>query len=353
MTERPVSYSELDTFRQCPMKWDLGYRQGYKPVTEKEAFRLGHIWHEIMERHYLTIKEFQEHGLPAVDGSHPLGDGLGPKRSPRRATVTETALLERCAGEVGAVMDKLDDDTRQLMEWAYAGYVEQYGCDPDWRIIATEQKGETPLSEGGRPLVWVIDLVVEDLDYGGVWIVDHKFPGDLATDTEIDLDDQLGLYWFAWTSEALRRYAETGGADKTGILAQCVNGAMLNESRKKQNKGDLPGAIETWERVKAAGGKPGVKPKAQTLDQRFRRTRTSRTNDELATIAEDALKVVKAMELLEQHGALYSSPNPKQCSWKCDFREAHILSRSSGIPITEVLEDFDFKSRAMREAEAE
>lgn len=315
---RPVSYSELDTFRQCPMKWDLGYRQGWKPTVEKEAFRLGHIWHEIMERHYLTIKEWQDenHG--------------GSTRSPHRGSFGETELLELCAGEVGPVMDKLDVETRALMEWAYAGYVEMYGCDPDWRIIATEQKGEVPLTEDGRPLVWVIDLVVEDLDYGGVWIVDHKFPGDLASDTEIDLDDQLGLYWFAWAISG----HET---------AKRVNGAMLNESRKKQNVGDkIPVPL-------FANGKPKGKP--QTLEQRFRRTRTSRTLDELQMIAEDARKVVKAMALLEREDALYSSPNPKQCAWKCDFREIHIQARSGSIPVAEILEDFDFTSRAMREAQ--
>jgi hypothetical protein len=180
----------------------------------------------------------------------------------------------------------------------------------------------------------VIDLVVEDIAYGGVWIIDHKFPGDLASDVEIDLDDQLGLYWYAWSLQ-------------DPAMAGRVNGAMLNESRKKRNKGDLPGALAEWERVKAAGGKPGVKPKAQTLEQRFRRTRTTRTDDELTTIAEDALQVVRAMET----GIIYSSPNPKQCGWKCDFKEVHIISRSGGIPAAEVLEDFDFTSRAMREAQ--
>jgi hypothetical protein len=294
------------------MKWELGYKQGWKPTVEKKAFALGHLWHSIMETHYTVIKNFQDSNVG------------GSTRSPRRGSLGETELLEQCAREVGyAVLDAVDDpDTHQLMVWAYLGYVEQHGADPDWRILAIEQRGQVALTENGRELVYVIDLVVEDLDYGGVWIVDHKFPGDLATDTEIDLDDQLGLYWFAWTISG----AET---------AKRVNGAMLNEARKKQNVGDKPGA---------------TKGKAQTLDQRFRRTRTTRTDAELLALADDARKVVLAMELLEAHGALYSSPNPKQCAWKCDFKEVHIQARSGSIPVAEILEDFDFTSRAMRQA---
>jgi hypothetical protein len=208
--------------------------------------------------------------------------------------------------------------------------VEAYGADPDWRILAIEQRGQVPLTPDGRELVYVIDLVVEDLDYGGIWIVDHKFPGDLATDTEIDLDDQLGLYWYAWTLAG-------------GEWAKLVNGAMLNEARKKQNVGDK----EPREYFK--NGKPKGVP--QTQEQRFRRTRTNRTAEELTIIAADAVKVVKAMELLERENALYSSPNPGQCAWKCDFKEIHILSRSGSIPVTEILEDFDFKNREQRAAE--
>lgn len=322
---RPVSYSEIDTFRQCPLKWKLGYREGYRPVVEKEAFRLGHIWHEIMQVHYGVIKEWQSDSV-AEDGF---------ARSPRRHTDEESLLLELCAANVGGVTDKVDVPTRELMEWAYAGYVEQHGCDPDWRIIAIEVRGETPLADGGRGLVWIIDLVVEDLDYGGIWIVDHKFPGDLATDTEIDLDDQLGLYWVGWTASG-------------DELARRVNGAMLNEARKKRNQGDLPDAQRGTYK---SNGK--LKGTPQTLDQRFRRSRTERSWAELIAIREDVKKVLTAMRLMEENGALYSSPNPKQCAWKCDFKEPHIMARKTGIPIEEILSDFEFKTRAEREAEKE
>lgn len=316
---RPVSYSELDCFRQCPMKWQLAYAEGWKPETTKEPLRLGSLWHEVMEAHYTMIKEWQEKASQTG-------------KSPARATAEETTLLELCAGEVGhRVFDKLEPEDRELMEWAYAGYVEMHGCDPAWRILAVEIRGEVPLGDGERPIVFIIDLVVEDLDYGGVWIVDHKFPGDLASDTEIELDDQLGLYWYCWSIFG------------TDDLVKRVNGAMLNESRKKRNVGDLV-PVPLF-----ANGKPRGKP--QTLEQRFRRTRTQRTAEELWAIAKDAEKVVLAMGLLAEHGALYSSPNPKQCGWKCDYKEVHIFSRATALPIAEVLSDFDFTSRAQREAE--
>lgn len=317
---RPVSYSELAAFRMCPLKHHLGYTLGYKPREEKEAFRLGHIWHEIMETHYTVIKDFQ-----ATMPQH---------RSPAQGSDAEVELLERCAAEVGYVLDAVDDATRDLMNWAYAGYVEAHGCDPDWRILAIEIRGEVELTPGGRKIVYVIDLVVEDLDYGGVWIVDHKFPGDLADDFEIDLDDQLGLYWFCWTVDKV---------NNPGKLSGRVNGAMLNEARKKRNVGDIE------PRAFFKNGKPKGTP--QTLEQRFRRTRTSRTMPELRAIALDAAKAAEAMGVLAQAGLVYSSPNPGTCKWKCEFKEIHIISRSGEIPIEEVLSDFGFSSREERAAE--
>lgn len=311
---RPVSYSEIDTYRQCPLKHDLKYRLGYKPPTEKEAFRLGHIWHEIMQVHYGVIKEWQE---------------LTAKVTPHASMAAGAKLLEHCAREVGYVLDNVDADTRDLMQWAYSGYVEMYGTDHQWRIIATEVKGQTPLEPGGPEFVWVIDLVVEDYQYGGIWIIDHKFPGDLASDVEIDLDDQLGLYWLGWSLSG-------------DPLCRNVNGAMLNQSRKKRNVGDMvPPPL-------FANGKPKGKP--QSLDQRFLRTRTSRTLDECRAIGQDAIRVTKVMKFAQENDATYASPNPQTCKWKCDFRDQHILSRSSGIPITEVVEDFGFVSRAQRDA---
>lgn len=317
---RPVSYSELNTFRQCPMKWELGYKKGYKPKREKEAFRLGHIWHEMMQVHYGVIKEYQD----------AEGDGN---------VLRTEQLLEWCAREVGGVLDKTDETTRELMNWAYAGYVEVYGCDPQWRILAIEIRGQVELTPGsGIQIVYVIDLVVEDSDYGGIWIIDHKFPGDLASDTEIELDDQLGLYWGCWIIDAVN--------NPDGLIKR-VNGAMLNEARKKRNVGDLPDN----QRGTFKSGK--LKGTPQTLDQRFRRSRTSRTDSEALTIAQDAARVVKAMIVLDANDLLYSSPDPKQCGWKCDFDEVHILSRSSEIPLEEILSDFGFQSRAEREAEGE
>lgn len=318
-SDRPVSFSELDTFRQCPFKHQLAYTEGYKPGREKEAFRLGHIWHAIMETHYRVIKMWQA--------------TRGHGKSPANGTADAVELLECCAHEVGITcFDNIEDDeTRELMVWAYLGYVEAHGCDPQWRIIAIEVRGETPLQPGEPEFVWVIDLVVEDFEYGGIWVVDHKFVGDLMNDVEIELDDQLGLYWLGWSISG-------------DPLARQVNGAMLNQARKKRNVGDFPDE----QRGTFKNGK--LKGTPQSLEQRFKRERTSRTLDECREIGRDAANAVKAMRLMQQNGVVYSSPNPKQCGWKCDFREVHILSRSSGIPVREILSDFGFTSREERMA---
>lgn len=308
--ERPISFSQLDTFRQCPLKHFLAYREGYRPHEESEKFQLGTLWHKMLEVHYAVIKEWQE-----------ANGWIGKMRY---SPIAEAEILTRCAAAVGLVLSKVKEDAhRELLRWVYDGYVEQYGADPQWRILAVELRGQVPLAEDRRPLVWIIDLVVEDIERGGVWIIDHKLPGQFASDTEIELDEQLGLYWLGLTLDPAWQ-----------DIAQLINGAMLNEAKKKQNQGDKPGA---------------TKGAAQLLEKRFRRTPTDRTVRELEAIRRDALAAMDAMDA----GIVYSSPNPKECGWKCDFTDAHVISRRSGRPIGKVLGQMGFTTFEERAAQRE
>lgn len=291
-----VSYSELDTFRQCPMKWRWAYQQRWRKPETGGARRVGTDFHAVLEAHYLSLRDTQ------------------------RSALDDETRLRYARSAVGRVLGEIEDaDAWDLLNWMYDGYVEKYGIDENWRILEVECKDEIQLGTIWVPEpyaapreveVWVktrIDLIVEDLEIGGTHIIDHKSGKNLSSGLELDLDAQFDIY--TW----LKRRQ---GMD--------VDGAIRNEARTQRNQADFPGY---------AG-----KSKPQTLDQRHQRLFLSRTDEELDWQAQDTLNLVQAMY---SGMPLYSSPNPDICKWKCDFKDVHLMIRK-GLDEQEMLEDFGF-----------
>jgi hypothetical protein len=223
------------------------------------------------------------------------------------------------AALIGETYSTLTGDDYDVLRWMYDGYTAHYGCDPQWRIHDVEFNGLAPLGtiqtpEGSRPVVldYRIDLVVEDLDLGGIFVIESKSAKTLSTRFALELDDQTGLYEWAFRTSDHQ-------------LAGAINGCVRSEAKKSMNAGDKPGA---------------TKGKAQTLQQRHQRLMVPRTDIELDAIRRDALAAAQAA-----YGGnlpIYSGPNPQQCQWKCDFKEVHIEARK-GYPIDQLMKDHGFR----------
>jgi len=279
-----VSYSELSTGRDCPLKHHLSYRQRWTRPPEAGSPRdIGTTWHLALQAHYESLMATQDSDLSAgerlalaVDAVAPvLGSGGGPQT-----------------------------ETQELADWMYAGYVNHYGVDPNWRILAVEYAPVVPLlNEAGRPtrfrLKAKIDLVVQDLFTRTIDLVDHKGNQNLKREKEVDLDDQFGLY--TW---------------------------MMRQLGKKVQKSIYSGA-------RTQRNKTGVQP----LDTRFKRLPMYRTDAELTNLALDAWRAAVALYRKE---IPYSSPDPLQCGWKCDFRDAHLLMRKGVAAPERILTDLGF-----------
>lgn len=313
MTDRiVVSYSEIDTFRDCPLKHHLAYVQRWsKEPQPGTPLARGSLMHDVWAIHYQTIRE---HAAWLVN------DGL------EFGTKAILELARTRIEESGAFDDSEDGE---LIQWMYEGYVAHYGVDPQWEIIAVEHKAELPLltskevaaradlAERAKPesvdilepvRFWVkviIDLVVRDRRTGKLWIVDHKSAGDLEKDFDLELHDQFGIY-----TAALR------------AMGKKVLGSMYNGIRTKKLKG-----------------------RAMVPDERFRRKSMYRTDIELDNLILDFRRAAE-VAYRDDHPP-YSSPNPRQCSWKCDYRDAHIAGRK-GIPIEAALRDFGFRQNRTR-----
>lgn len=287
MTRTVVSYSELDTFRQCPLKHNLAYKQRWtRDKDDESALTKGTLWHAVLETHYREIQKIQSS----------LGRRIHPEEEP--------TALKRCGAAATAILTDsrsgVQTPAQELVEWMYRGYTQMYGLDRDWWIVAVEHAAEIPLptNTSGRKspkysIKMKIDLVVKDRR-SNLWVVDHKSCSRLPAKREYDLDDQFGLY--TW---GMRQ------------LGHPVEGSVHSAARTQRNKGD------------AEGTKP------MGLDERFARTPMFRTDAELNNIALDAYRAAHASRTT---GIPFSSPNPDTCGWRCDFREAHLDMRKGLDP---------------------
>jgi hypothetical protein len=290
-----ISYSELSTFRQCPLKHHLSYQRRWtKSVKAGGALDKGITWHNAMEAHYKVLQASKMNGR---------------RRTPDQ--VKRALVACRKAASVYFAPDPdtgEQSDVKVLVEWMYDGYVKKWGINENWKILGVEHQIKTPLLDNqGRVSRYVLkaklDLVILDLTLGTIWVVDHKSGGDLPTQLDMELDDQFGLY--GW---AMRQ------------MGRPVQGAIHSAARTTRNKGDWPG--------QAHGN-----AKEQTLEQRFRHTLISRGQKELDNLALDAFNAAQAAYPPEGHvRSIYSSPNPRSCGWMCDMRDAHLLMRSGREP---------------------
>lgn len=183
-----VSYSELDTYRQCRLKHQLAYVERWQPDDVAPALSRGKLFHKVMERHYNNRPDAEIRGL----------------------------LNDTQAGT--------QTDEQGLVEWIYDGYRDLYGTDPQWEIQGVELAVEEwlPTPKGTRSsfrMKGKVDLLVRDNSTGGgLWVVDHKTCRNLPkSDKDIDLDDQMAIYV---------KLLRMGGLD--------VRGAIMNFCRTQK-----------------------------------------------------------------------------------------------------------------------
>lgn len=291
-----VSYSELDTYRQCPLKHMLAYGQRWtRPTKPGSALSKGSLWHQVLETHYKVVQRHQMEN--------------GGKR------IRSTSKAKMILNEAWVLIEPMLYDTttggqnsdQELIEWMYHGHVKMWGIDEAWIIKGVEHQILTPLrDERGRRTRFVlkakIDLVVFDLETGSLRVVDHKSGAQLPSQMELEIDDQFGLYQWAMRE-----------------MKKPVLGSIHNAARTQRNKSPM------------------------SLDSRMARTYLNRDEVELTALALDAYRTAWNAHPPKGRGPkIMSSPDPRQCGWKCDFKEPHLLMRRGRKP-SEVLTEYGFK----------
>ena len=300
-----VSYSELDAYRQCPLKHLWAYKERWKkPPAPGSPLSRGSLWHDVLEVHYLRLMELWE-----------------DKRINVNTNPHDKELIQEVVAEARAQLFDPDSgeyvsEDAELIDWMYEGHVEWYGLEPEWTPVAVEYPFQIPLlDEDGEPsdyhIKGKIDVILRHNATGLLWVVDHKSAANLAGQQDLEIDDQFGLY--VW---AMRQ------------LGHRIVGSIHSAARTKRNTADYPGY------------KGKLKP--QTLESRFKRTLLNRSEEETDAVAHDAYATaVNAYPAPGRELPLYSAPNPRQCGWKCDFKEIHLMTRQ-GVDAWGALRDSGF-----------
>lgn len=291
-TQEPivVSWSEISSRRACPHKHHLEYRERWtkqKPLNS--ALGKGTLFHACLEAYYLGRKEGLSPGLCLL----------------KAVNVLEETPIE----------SEFDQEAVDTVRWMLVGYHDMYQGDSLWSVVAVEHRFRVKLPQvmSDQPEIWLkgsIDLLVRD-ERNRLIVVDHKTCASLPKDQSFELSDQFSLYLWALRELGIVPYA-----------------AMHNAIKTKRNKGDIPGAIEEWAEIKAAGGRAGAEPKMQTLEQRFARKLISRTPRELTTIAREA--AATAAQAYRNPHMNERNPNEDYCRFMCSFREPCLDGRKYG-----------------------
>jgi len=167
-------------FKRCRYQWSFRYMDKLEPKIAAPPLRFGTLIHSALEVYYPP----------------------GVKRGPHPAKTFERLYeleLETARGMGFKDEDGKWHDAAHLGVEMLEHYVEQYGKDDEWKVIATEQRFTVPVLDpitGERvgTYVGVLDNVLEHRGTQQIWFRDHKSAKSIDT-SYLAMDDQSSGYW--------------------------------------------------------------------------------------------------------------------------------------------------------------
>lgn len=160
----------------CPREHALTYVAKLRPVRTADALTLGWAWHHVLETYYRGM----------LDGT----DGI----------VAADNVIDQLEGA-----NDFRDIGRKLRTM-FTAYLDTYERSDKWRVIAVEEGLEYV---GAFEYSARLDLLVEDLVHGGMWVVEHKsanmISSGLLEGYQLDLQI-LGQVWLMEHCVDLSKY---------------------------------------------------------------------------------------------------------------------------------------------------
>jgi hypothetical protein len=171
-----LTSSSLKTYRECARKYDLSYRQGFRPVRESEPLRFGTLLHDGLEAWWLAVKQERLDRL--------------------------TPALEAISGNAQEQLDRIK--AQELM----IGYETRWARDVGiYEVLAVEARftapvlnPETMAASRTWQLSGKVDVIVRRRDTKRVSVVEHKSTSEaIESDSDgywskLAIDGQISHY---------------------------------------------------------------------------------------------------------------------------------------------------------------
>jgi hypothetical protein len=294
-----IRQSERSSFKGCQYAWNWAWNMGLTPALPKQDARwFGTGLHLCLAEHYIK----------------------GKKRGRNMHETWDEFCGENYATIATGPYFKPDEwvDAKALGHEMIDNYYAEYGDDPDWEVIATEQRYRYKVKDADgiviAILVGTFDAVLRHVPTGKVWMIDHKTARDRINTNHLVKDEQAGTYVSIGT--IVMRQMGLIGKD------EIVHGIMYNFLRKA--KADKRPRNEKGSYLNKDGSVSKQQP-APLFHREFIIRNRYEQDRQIQRVRDE---VIQMRMLREGEMALTKAP-ADHCGW-CDFKDICDVDEQGG-----------------------
>lgn len=174
-----IRQSERKAFKTCQYQWDWSWNQGFVPALPRQDARwFGTGLHLCLAEWYVQGKfrgKDMHETWEEFTGENYQKIATGPYFNPDEWV-----------------------DAKALGHEMIDNYLAEHGYDPDWEIIATEQRYRMRIKDKNGKVVGVLvgtfDAVLREISTGKIWMIDHKTARERIVTNHLVKDEQAGTY---------------------------------------------------------------------------------------------------------------------------------------------------------------
>lgn len=299
-----ISNSKANTFQRCQKQFYYKYELGLRTKEKAVQLERGSWLHAMLEAYYIT------------------GEWKPTWRQLKKEFYT---LFEEEREELG----DLPGECARIMR----AYIKKWKKeDRRYRVVDSELDEIVKLPNGIE-FNFIIDLVVEDLELGGLWLWDHKSLSKFMEEDYMLLDVQLARYF--WSAEKMG-YKPLRGVlfnelrTKAPAIPKLVEGGNRLERRK-----DIDTTYETFlGEIEKHDFDPAdydeILQRLRLNTGKFFR-RTPMPKDKKLTIStmQDLVDTVQDIEVAQERER-FPRTIRKTCTWDCDYKDVCITQLFGG-----------------------